>query len=91
MAEITLDQLPEDRPATLMSVAGEGGAARTADSDETVADIARRLVELGCVRGERVRVIRRFRPGGDPLAVRIGTLTLALRRFEARLVSVLPD
>ena len=97
MAEIPLDQLPENRPATLVGVATDAGDASAAavargdSSDQSVGEIARRLIELGCVRGERVRVIRRFRPGGDPIAVRIGSLTLALRRFEARLVTVLPD
>ena len=91
MAEIPLDELPEDRPATLVRVTTTDGHAPGDDAGQARAEIARRLIELGCVRGERVRVIRRFRPGGDPIAVRIGSLTLALRRFEARLVTVLPD
>ncbi len=50
-----------------------------------------RLVELGFVKGERVRVIAAAPVGQDPIAVRIGTSTFALRRHEASLVQLLPD
>lgn len=52
------------------------------------ADWARRLAEIGFIPGERVRVMARSMPGGDPLAVRIGTSTFALRRAEAACVQV---
>jgi len=45
-----------------------------------------RLLELGFVPGETVRVMARAFPAGDPLAVRIGNSTFALRRHEAALV-----
>jgi ferrous iron transport protein A len=46
-------------------------------------DIGLRLQELGFVAGERLRVIAHGYPGREPIAVRIGNTTFALRRFEA--------
>jgi ferrous iron transport protein A len=48
----------------------------------------RRLIELGFVTGERIEVIAELRPGGDPIAVRIGCSIFALRRREAEAVLV---
>jgi ferrous iron transport protein A len=48
----------------------------------------RRLMELGFVPGERIEVIAELRPGGDPIAVRIGSSIFALRRREAQAVTV---
>ncbi len=47
------------------------------------------LAEIGFLPGEQVRVIARGAPGGDPLVVRIGDSTFALRRAEAACVQVL--
>jgi ferrous iron transport protein A len=49
-----------------------------------------RLEELGFLPGERVTVLTRGKPGGDPLAVRVGHSTFALRRAEAACVHVRP-
>lgn len=49
-----------------------------------------RLRDLGFVPGARCEVIARMWPGGDPLAVRIGGSTFALRRAEAAAVQVEP-
>ena len=46
-------------------------------------DIGLRLLELGFVEGEPLRVIAHGYPGHEPIAVRIGSTTFALRRFEA--------
>ncbi len=87
--QITLDKLARNQPATLVDVAGFRGDGRSGDAlSPEHRDIARRLVELGFIGGESVRVIRRAFPFGDPIAVRIGATTLALRRFEAALVTV---
>jgi ferrous iron transport protein A len=48
----------------------------------------RRLMEVGFVEGEPVRVIAHGHPGREPIAVRIGGTTFALRRFEADRVLV---
>jgi ferrous iron transport protein A len=48
------------------------------------------LRELGFLPGERVAVLVRAVPGGDPLVTRIGTSTYALRRAEAACIDVEP-
>jgi ferrous iron transport protein A len=53
-------------------------------------DWARRLQEIGFIVGERVRILRRSMPGGDPLAIRISDSTFALRRAEAACIQVKP-
>ncbi len=53
-------------------------------------ETALRLFEIGFIDGERVRVVARGYPGGEPLAVRVGDTMFALRRFEAERVLVTP-
>jgi ferrous iron transport protein A len=45
-------------------------------------------MELGFIPGASVRVVAAAPPSGDPVAVRIGRATFALRLFEAELVRV---
>ncbi len=52
--------------------------------------LARRLMEIGFIPGESLQVLHKGFFGGEPIAVRIGQSTFALRRFEAALISVLP-
>lgn len=59
--------------------------------DEDAQAIQTRLLELGFVPGEAVRVIAESFPGGDPMAVRIGSTTFALRRREASMIRVAQD
>ena len=49
---------------------------------------ARWLEEIGFIPNESVTLLSRFIPGGDPLVVRIGLSTFALRRAEAACVYV---
>ena len=49
---------------------------------------ARWLEEIGFITGEHVMLMARGLPGGDPLVVRIGQSTFALRRAEAACVRV---
>src|SRR5580698_6865821 len=56
--------------------------------DAVGSTVARRLMELGFIAGERIEVIEEVRPGGDPIAVRIGSSMFALRRREALAVLV---
>ncbi|WP_374674516.1 ferrous iron transport protein A [Ideonella sp.] len=49
------------------------------------------LTALGFEPGEPVRLISRARPGGDPLCVRVGSSTYALRRAEAACIRVWRD
>jgi ferrous iron transport protein A len=64
------------------------GVAPIAIGDGAGSTITRRLLELGFVPGERIEVVEEIRPGGDPIAVRIGSAIFALRRREARDVMV---
>lgn len=52
------------------------------------AAMKRRLIELGFVEGETIRIVAESFPSRDPIAVRIGNTTFALRRHEAALVRV---
>jgi ferrous iron transport protein A len=56
--------------------------------DEAQSTVSRRLLELGFIAGETVEVISVVWPGGDPMAVRLGNTTFALRRREATAVLV---
>ncbi len=51
---------------------------------------ARQLEEIGFFTGEQVMVMTRGFPGGDPLVVRVGQSTFALRGAEAACVEVMP-
>jgi ferrous iron transport protein A len=48
------------------------------------------LAEIGFLPGERVQLLGRAVPGGDPLVVRVGDSTFALRVAEAACVQVRP-
>lgn len=70
---------------------------RTAATVESVHDagpndaIARRLRELGFVRGERVELVAAGPLGAEPLLVQIGFTRFALRRTEAARIEVTVD
>jgi ferrous iron transport protein A len=65
------------------------GMADAAGDEERAVQL--RLRELGFVPGETVRVVAVSFPGADPIAVRVGATTFALRRFEAAMVQVIPS
>jgi ferrous iron transport protein A len=77
---IGLDQLDCHIPAEVIGLA--------MSPDEEDRGVALRLLEIGFLPGESVRVIAHGYPGHDPLAVRVGHTTFALRRHEAALVQV---
>ncbi len=81
---ITLFELPTGQEGTVSS----GPVA--ADGETAEHELALRLFEIGFIEGERVRVVARGHPGGDPVAVRVGNTMFALRRFEAERVLVAP-
>lgn len=86
---INLDALAVGASGTVVRVsAGNPGSPGEVDDG---ADLARRLMELGFVPGEKIRMLKRGMPGGEPLAIRVGNSTFALRRFEAALIAVLPE
>lgn len=60
-------------------------------ADSNAADhlsLKTRLLELGFAEGEPVRVVAESFPKRDPMAIRLGNTTFALRRREAALVQV---
>lgn len=59
---------------------GEG-----AEGDSALADgeLERRLLELGFVEGARLELLHQGLIGGDPIAVRVDDMRVALRRREA--------
>lgn len=65
-------------------------AVTTADP-RAPAELPRRLAEIGFLPGEIVRVVTRGWLAREPVAVRVGTGTFALRRFEAACVHVRPE
>jgi ferrous iron transport protein A len=70
-------------------VANLTASSRLGESAEDMAALLARLRDLGFVAGARCEVIARMWLGGDPLVVRIGGSTFALRRAEAAAVQVL--
>ena len=77
----TLDSLKAGQSATVIHLAP--------NTQQGGIDVQRRLMELGFVPGERIRVLKRVL--GGPLAVKVGESTFALRRFEAAMVSIKAD
>lgn len=53
--------------------------------------LVHRLMDIGFIPGEPLQVLHKGFWGGEPIAVKIGQSTFALRRFEAALISVIPD
>ncbi len=90
---IALSDLPVGGFATIHAVL-------PADS-EVDRHLVMRLIEIGFVPGERVRVIAHGHPGREPVAVRLSAAdsgrknmngsTFAMRRHEANFIRVVPD
>jgi ferrous iron transport protein A len=51
-------------------------------------ELESRLIELGFVEGARVEVLHEGIVGGDPIAVRVQNVTIAIRRREAMAIIV---
>lgn len=54
-------------------------------------ELERRLLELGLVEGARVELLHEGLIGGDPIALRVDDMCVALRRREAATLSVRLD
>ena len=59
--------------------------------DEDLQALQLRLLELGFAPGETVSVVAESFPGRDPMAIRVGNTTFALRRREAAMVRIAQD
>lgn len=97
MRELTMDQA-EFVPAALAREADHLGLLAKGES-ATVLGFApdhhddhralkRRLLELGFAPGEKIRVVAESFPRRDPMAVRVGNATFALRRQEAAMILI---
>ncbi len=73
-----LDQLPFRTPATIASI----DWAALGDSD------GKRLRNLGFDEGVEIEALHGAPFGRDPLAIRVGRMMVALRRAQARAVTV---
>lgn len=94
--KLSLSILPEHTDHLALLKKGDcatvTGLATVLGDDEIA--MRMRLLELGFAPGEQIRVIAESFPRGDPMAVRIGNTTFALRRHEAAMVHVrraMPD
>jgi ferrous iron transport protein A len=67
---------------------GRRYTVRQVTPDPQVPERARQLEEIGFLPGEQVMVMTRGFPGGDPLVVRVGQSTFALRGAEAACVHI---
>ncbi len=74
----TLDLAPIGHALTVQHV----------QAPQAMPEWARWLEEIGFIAGEHVMLMARGLPGGDPLVVRIGQSTFALRRAEAACIRV---
>jgi ferrous iron transport protein A len=77
---LTLDNAPQRVPFAVHALVYAGAQS----------EWPQRLEELGFLPGERVMVLTRGWPGGDPVAVRVGHSAFALRRAEAACVQLRP-
>ena len=86
--DLTADSMADSRRPVPLGSIGIGQivtvcGVRTGAHEAEGGDIGLLLLELGFVEGETLRVIAHGHPGNEPIAVRIGNTTFALRRFEA--------
>lgn len=68
--------------------AGEVALIAAIDRGGLAPNTAKRLCELGFDEGVDVEILHRAPFGGDPLAVRVGNMVVALRVDMARLIEV---
>lgn len=69
-----------------------GVVVRVGEGDgDHLGELERRLLEMGFVEGARVHILHAGLIGGDPLAVKLDDMRVALRRREANTVLVRVD
>jgi ferrous iron transport protein A len=75
---VSLDQLPYHQPATVTGI----------DWDSLTGSDAKRLRNLGFDEGVAIESLHAGLFGRDPIAVRIGRMQVAIRRAQARTITV---
>lgn len=73
-----VDQLPNDRPGIITDI----------DWDHLDPATASRLQDFGVDQGVAVRLMHCGPVGRDPIALKIGRMTVAIRRSQARAIHV---
>jgi ferrous iron transport protein A len=63
----------------------QGQEAIISDFDST--DLFIKLMEMGCVPGEKI-IIEQIAPLGDPISIKISGYSLSLRRNEAEQIKI---
>lgn len=90
MTAVSSDLAPEARLGRLAR--GWSGWVVGFDPTEELSlswhELERRLLEMGLVEGARIEILHEGPIGGDPIAVRVDDITVALRRREADVVLV---
>jgi ferrous iron transport protein A len=93
-AVLPLDDYSSARTCQALSDLAKGQSARVVgvvpSGPDIPGDLTRRLADLGFLPGEHVHVLARGPLGGEPVAVRVGTATFALRRLEADCIRIAP-
>jgi ferrous iron transport protein A len=94
MSAVPYDDFTAPSACQALSDLAKGQSARVVgvvpSAADVPADLTRRLADLGFLPGERVHVLARGPLGGEPVAVRVGTATFALRRLEADCIRIAP-
>jgi len=94
MSAVPYDDFTGAGTCQALSDLAKGQSARVVgvvpSAPDVPADLTRRLADLGFLPGERVHVLARGPLGGEPVAVRVGTATFALRRLEADCIRIAP-
>jgi len=78
---------PAHRTITALAP-GETALIAAIDRAGLAPETAQRLCELGFDEGVDVEILHRAPFGGDPIAVRVGNMVVALRRDMASLIEV---
>ena len=74
----TLDQWPTRVPAQVLDITPPAHAPEWRNW----------LEDIGFLPGESVEILARARPGMDPLMIRVGSSTFALRKVEAACIVI---
>ncbi len=82
---------PADPPTLAALPVGRTRLVAAVHAPTEAPEWGRWLADLGFTAGEPVTVMARGFPGGDPLVVRVGASTFALRRAEAACVRLLGE
>ena len=86
--EIGLGVVPLGRGGRGLRGVVESVGADAAAGGLEASELERRLLEIGFVEGARVEILHEGAIGGDPIAVKLDDMRVALRRREADAVLV---